>query len=85
MFFYFKGATQDSNTEDAESIIAEVKCMENAEVKPPEKPLRIEYTDMEMLPILNDFIFYLFVAYFVLLNLLLLIVIPWLFKAKISF
>jgi len=79
-----KGALQDSYTEDAESMIAEVKCMEDVEMKPPEKPARIEYTDMEMLPILNDFIFYLFVAYFVLLNLLLLIVFPWLLKAKIQ-
>ena len=45
---------------------------------------RVEYTDMEILPILNHFIFWLFVTYISLLNISLLVLGPYLFKTSLQ-
>lgn len=45
---------------------------------------RVEYTDMEILPILNNFIFWLFVTYISLLNILLLVMGPYVIKTPLK-
>lgn len=51
-------------------------------VKKREK--RIDYTDMEILPMLNQFIFIVFVLYIFLLNVVLLIIFPYLLQSPLN-
>ena len=48
------------------------------------KEERVEYTDLELLPILNDFVFCLFLIYFLSLNIGLLIILPYLVKDPLT-